>query len=125
MPPSKILVKQGHSTAWFIAFTFLGVEGEAFLIIILSLCELRIQLLPSRLFLFVKGVLMIKDIIHLIPLVFADPIKIELPWTPGYLGIVAFKEIILAIVNQVNGLELTHHINARYVLTMVYSSCVA
>jgi len=53
-------------------------------------------------------------------------------YLPDYLGVVAFKEIILlfiiffmAVVNQVDGLELTHHINTCYVLTVVYSAHVA
>ena len=121
------LVKQGPSTTWFIGSAFLVVEREAFLIIILSLCELCIQLLPSSLLLFVKGVLWIKDIIHLVSrrLLFANPIKIELPLLPSHLGVVAFKEIIRVVVNQVDGLEPTHHINTCHVLTVVCSAHVA
>ena len=134
MSPSKILVEHGQSTAWLSASSFLRVEREAFLIIILSLCERGIQLLPSSLLLFVKGVLWIKDIIDLVShrLLFADTIKIELPLMPSCLGVVAFKEIIKVIsasvwvvVNQVDGLEPTRHINTCHVLTVVCSSHVA
>ena len=127
MSPSKILLEEGQSTAWLSASGFLRVEREAFLIIILSLCERGIQLLASSLLLFVKGVLWIKDIIHLVSrwLLFADTIKIELPLMPSCLGIVAFKEIVRVVVNQVDGLEATHHINTCHVLTVVYSSHVA
>lgn len=131
MSPSKILVEHGQSTAWLGASGFLRVEREAFLIIILSLCERGIQLLPSSLLLFVKGVLWIKDIIDLVShrLLFADTIKIELPLMPSCLGVVAFKEItiiiIRVVVNQVDGLEPTRHINTCHVLTVVCSSHVA